>query len=431
VSGGRNSGDWPGFLDLRHGGPAEPAQPGEPPAGPQRLDPQDQPAFHRRLVDFLRRNRPAGESVAAGNVQVLDLDDVRRHFGPRWPSAKQKLHLLTDLTIRHHVGPQDLFFLADDEEFVIMFAKAGKAEAAVKARAIAAEVNAKLSQIGIEGAHVTVRGFAVEVLASKLASPDVTAHRLRAAVAEAAAADARAAPRALKESVEPPHVEYWPVANVRKRLVSLYDARIVGGSERAQDSLRTVMTDVDCFFVASAAETLARSALPHHKACLLIAAHFETLAVKTYRDAYLQACRALPQIARRRLILELLQVPVDVPQSRLLQMLGMVAPFFLGFALRVPLGFHAPERYRGLKVLAFTVDGRHLAYPTTREFDQLQALADSAKRHRIRTVFLNAVSLEAAAAARYAHCEYIDGEVVGPRTADPGRSYALKRPGHG
>ncbi len=384
----------------------------------------------RTLVDFLRRNKPAGESVVAGNVQVLDLDDLRRHFGNRWGSAKQKVHLLTDITIRHHIGQHDLYFLADDDEFVILFAKSGKAEATVKARAIAAEVNAKLSAVGVEGAEVRVRGFAVEIEQKSLPTSAMTVQAIRAAVAEAAAAEARAIPKTLAGRGQALKVEYWPMANVRKRLVSIYDAHLVGASERAQDGISTVMTEVDCLFVASAAEMLARATQPHHKASLLIAAHYETLAVKAYRDAYVEACRRLPPIARRRLLLEVLQLPAAVPQSRLLQVLGVVAPFFLGFALRVPLGFHSPERYRGMRIVALTIDGRHLQHPSTREFDQLHALADAAKRHKLRLMFLNAASLEAAAAARYAHCEYIDGEVVGPRVPDPGRSYALKRPGH-
>jgi hypothetical protein len=427
-------GDWPNILDLRHGPERDASgrvQPAAVSTHPQRLEPGDRVAFHRALVDFLRRNRPAGEPVVAGNVQVLDLDGLRRHFGPRWNTAKQKLHQLTDLTIRRHIAGRDLYFLADEEEFVIMFARAGRAEATVKARAIAAEVNAKLGAVGIDGAQVTVRGFAVELPERSLPRGELTAGQIRRAVVEAEKAEAsepRATPR-LAADAEPLRVEYWPVANVRKRLVSMYDARLVGGASGLLDAVGRNLTDVDCLFVAAAAETLQRAQLPHHKACLLIAAHYETLQTKSLRDAYVEACRSLPPIARRRLVLEVLGLPADVPQSRLHQVLGVVAPFFLGFALRVPLGFPAPGRYRGMRVLALTVEGRHLPHPSTREFDQLLALVDTARRHRIRTMFLNAASVEAATAARYAHCEYIDGEVVGSRVADPGRSYALRRPG--
>jgi hypothetical protein len=431
------NGDWPGFLDLRHGSEREMPSAPRPtvlPEHPQRLDPGDGPQFHRRLVDFLRRNRPAGQPIVAGDVQVLDLDGVRRHFGPRWDTVKQKLYQLTDLTVRHHIAEGDLYFLADEEEFVIMFARAGKAEATVKARAIAAEVNAKLGAVGIEGAAVTVHGLAVELPRQSLEGSQLTARQIRRAIAEAAGEERppppepRALPR-LAADPEPLRVEYWPVANVRKRLVSIYDARLVGGADGPLDAIGRYMTDVDCLFVGAAAETLQRAQLPHHKACLLIAAHYETLQVKTFRDTYIDACRSLPQVARRRLILEILQLPAAVPQSRLHQVLGVVAPFFLGFAIRVPLGFHTPERFRGMRVVALTVEGRNLPHPSTREFDQLLALADAAKRHKIRTMFLNAAAVEAATAARYAHCEYIDGEVVGPRVADPGRSYALKRSG--
>lgn len=439
MSGGhrKDDDDWPDFLDLRRAGaPApmsEPAPLSAPapsgagqaglPEAAQRLEPGDEAAFHTRLVAFLRRNKPAGEPLVAGNVQVLDLDDVRRHFAGRWESAKQKIHQLTDLTIRHHIGAEDLYFLVEvDEEYVIMFAKAGKAEAGAKARLIAAEVNAKLSAVGLEGAQVTVRGLAVEILQKSVPGLALSATAIRAAVAEAAAAEALAGPRRLIGKSGAAAVEYWPMANVRKRLVSIYDARLVGAVDRSEDGVSLFQTDIDCHFVSSAAEVLSAAQKPHHKACLLIPANFETLTAKGHRDAYVEACRALPRTARRRLILEVLQVPASVPQSRFLQVLAVVAPFFLGFAVRVPLGFHAPERYRGMRILALTIDGRHLAHPSTREFDQLMALADGARRHKLRIMFLNAASIEAATAARYAHCEYIDGEVVGPRVDDPGRS---------
>lgn len=72
--------------------------------------------------------------------------------------------------------------------------------------------------------------------------------------------------------------------------------------------------------------------------------HFETLAGRASRDAYIALCRGIPEAIRKLLVLELDGLPAGAPSSRLVDILGVLRPFCRYMIVRV-----APE-FRNFRI---------------------------------------------------------------------------------
>jgi hypothetical protein len=192
----------------------------------QKLDPSDTVTFQSWMVAFCRINKMAARALLAGNIQLLGFEHVREGFGANWPKVKAKVHLLTESVIKKHISSEDVYVLADDEQFIVLFCKADQALAARKSKKIADQVSKLLLGFndGTEG--LSARGMAIELPRDepkKLASVDA----LNKTVEEARDEKETEVRRTIGESKGEMRATFWPVTNIRKRLVSMYQANLV------------------------------------------------------------------------------------------------------------------------------------------------------------------------------------------------------------
>ncbi|KZD05873.1 hypothetical protein [Oceanibaculum pacificum] len=397
----------------------------------QKLDPGDPAIFRDRILEFVRNNKLVAEALIAGNVQMLGFAEVRKTFGERWPAIKDKVQLLAEAAIRKHTTPVDVFLTIDEERMVILFGRSTREEADDKSARIAREINEKLSGVsGIQDGLVTCRALVLELDRDSAAETLTTPEGLDQTV-EAAQRSAEQAERESFQKLESElRITYWPMANVRKRLISAYAASLVlpvwktSGEERERRT-GVFECELDCYAMIHAGEALVRAG-HSRRALLLVPVHFETLAVKPFRTQLIAACQMLPRISSRRMLLDVVDLPEGVPQGRLHTLFSYVGPFFAGFVARQPLGFRSPQRFVGLKMLAIAADGSHVGTPKRDEYEQMQGFAAAAEKAHMRSVFYGAATFEAATAAKRARFDYIQGAAVAPAVSDPGRVFLLK-----
>ena len=129
----------------------------------QKLDSSDPADFASKLLSFVRQNKVAADALIAGNVQMLGFEALRERFGDQWDGIKDKVHLLTETTIKKHISSDDVYCLMNDEQFIVLFGRATKAAAGVTANLIGKEVNEKLSGAGAGGDAVSVKPMVFEV----------------------------------------------------------------------------------------------------------------------------------------------------------------------------------------------------------------------------------------------------------------------------
>lgn len=75
------------------------------------------------MLAFCKANENAARALLAGNIQLLGFEHVSESFGDKWPRVKARVRLLTESIIKKHISRDDIYVLANDEQFIVLFAK--------------------------------------------------------------------------------------------------------------------------------------------------------------------------------------------------------------------------------------------------------------------------------------------------------------------
>lgn len=397
----------------------------------QKLDSNDPADFASKLLSFVRQNKVAADALIAGNVQMLGFEALKERFGEHWHGIKDKVHLLTEGVIKKHISADDVFCLMNDEQFIVLFGKATKADATKTAIAIGKDVNAKLSGAGAGGDAISVRPMVFEVPRNDpvaLRTPAALEETVEEAQKRAQAAES-AKVEAAKDQMK---MRFWPVANVRKRLISCYhaDLHVPDGTELGFDpnepsDTGSVEATIDRMVLQKAGAGLVEAGTNKWRALLIVPVHYETLAAKGYRTQYIEVCKLLPRIAEKRLFLLVRGMDDDVPQGRLHTLFSYLAPFVAGFIGDFSLAFHRADKLSGVKMVAIGVSGAAIATPTAKDLTALKGFATANKGIRMRRYFYGAATVEAATAARKASFDYVQGSGVAPAMPIPGKVFRI------
>jgi len=78
--------------------------------------------------------------IPAGTMQLIGLQNVREILGARWPQRIEHIHSLIEAIFRRRLDPADVHYKVDDENYLILFTRLGRQEAAFKAKVIADEI---------------------------------------------------------------------------------------------------------------------------------------------------------------------------------------------------------------------------------------------------------------------------------------------------
>lgn len=393
----------------------------------QKLDPSNPAVFKKRMLAFCKANQNAARALLAGNIQLLGFEHVSASFGDKWPKVKARVHLLTESIIKKHISRDDIYVLANDEQFIVLFAKTDTALAERRAKRISDEVNRTLHGFndGTEG--LSAKAVVFEVPAKE---PETlaSAEDLSKSVEEAREEKEAEERRAFEEAKDEMRLTYWPVANIRKRLVSMYQAQVVvpeGKMPEVESDSGALEAALDTFALAASIPALVEAVENKKRAFLIVPVHLETLDIKRFRDAYLNQCRELPQISSKRLILMVDGVPDDVPQSKLHGVFAYVAPFVAGFVGRFHVGFERGDKLGGISLVGMAADGSGIAAPSDLDSRALDAFLQRNRVGKSRGFFTGATSVDAATMARKVGFDYVQGIGVAPAMGQFGAVFSI------
>ncbi|MBM3569619.1 MAG: sel1 repeat family protein [Alphaproteobacteria bacterium] len=403
-----------------------------PRAAPARkLDPGDPAGFKRVVLDYFRRTKLQGETLNAGSVQMIGLEEVKANLGPRWPELRDRIHRVAEPAIEHHLGAEDLYLRTGEDQYVLLFGVAMREESEQTARAIAHEIEARIAELLPAKCEVSVRGVAVQIDPGQgggaLATFEALAKTLAGAMRKAED-QSRALFRKLAPGLK---IAYWPLANAKKRQVGIYDAHLTREAGRAaraaagESNGGVFEAELDSLAIEQVAKALAAAGGLRAKAVAMVAAHFSTLSDRQHRERYFKALRLLPKQAKRRLLIHVMDAPENVPQSRLFQIFNALSPFCVGFVCRVPLGPSAIERISGVRLRGLALDGVGIEGFTRAQIEALAGLNRRLKGKKLRVLFLGARNADVATAARKTGTEYVGGPGVFPEVGEFGRVYPV------
>lgn len=396
----------------------------------RRLDPADGDGFSRRLQEFRDRHRSAIKALMTGSVQILGMAELQKRYGNRWEEVRHTAHRVAEAVIEHRIGPMDLYLVVNSEHYVILFGNASREDAERRARLIAGDILSKLCGNHLWGASISVRGFAVPVKSGLAPEDIIDFDHLVASIRTAEASVEERAEAAFARFRGTLATGWRPTLNTRKALVSAYAPILLAtdadGALRA--ARETPPPEVgDRLDVMLDTETLARlaayfaAAPPRARTVIVPTIHWDTLAIRANREAFVAAFRALPPASRRRLMPEVVGLPAGTPQSRLREVIQPVWPMTLGFAVRRGLepGDAAALTGAGLVAVSASAAGMMSADDGVRR--RLEGFASWARAAKLRPMLVDCASLPVAQAAAKVGFEYVSGDAVLRPTGDPDR----------
>ncbi len=393
-----------------------------------KLDIERPEELRDRIGKLIRANQARKESLMAGDVQLIGLSEIRDWVGDGWNSVKRSIHKLVEEAIEPELEDGDVYFLADDERYMLVFAQLNAEQSEKKARKIAETVLAALAKVQAPpGTVLTTRVRVVPVETS-----DSLIDAAQGSVVETVGKEIESSEEKVLDQFEETKSSlkplYWPATNIPKGLISFYRGEIVQEGKAPVGSSSAVTAEMDKFGLMQLGEDLGKRKGLRTKALALLSCHYETLAERAARTDFLDSADLIPPDVRKRIALEIIGMPVEVSQARLNQIFTEMSPFFRGFVCRLPTSFSDIGRFEGIKLLGISTDGSLLGKnrPRKAQFKVYKRFADLAHGRSIRTFFIGAQSVEAAIAARRAEFDYVDGTGVLQPMPLPGRVYTVK-----
>lgn len=399
---------------------------------PRRLDMADPAGFRDTVNKFVARTKLLGDTLFAGSLQVLGLGQVKAQVGDDWPKMKADILSIVDDVIENNLTDLDLYLRLDEERVILLFGSSLKHEAEAQARTISKEIENLLSALVPKEIEINVSAITAPIDPVAHGAKLFDLSGLIAIVDEAAAkveTQAKAEAAEIVAKTDADTLQFWPVAQLRKKLVSLYLAELVPSTPRAPGTKEAqpglLDAELDRYLLELVTVRLQEAGGMGDKAIAVVPLHYETLASKTFRQRYLEAVTRLPRSARRRLVLYLADMPDGVPQNRLYQILSPAAKSILGYAIRVPGRFKDFDRLQGSRIPLLVVDAESLGGSGGAEMRLIEALVKAGYPSWRRVMFLGADDPDTAVAVRRAGPAYLAGPALAPASDRFGLAYRI------
>lgn len=401
---------------------------------PRAAKPADPDAFPQALLEQLRKSG----SVLAGRVQLIGLEKVRDTLGNRWEEKRDHVLSIATQIIKEQMASPDYWRLVGEASFLLVFARASRAEAELRTATMLDQIHRRLLGEGAPFDQIEVKTLVIEV-DGRIAFREVDAVEIltRALAEEEQAAQVAPVPRGGADPLMPPslRLRYRPIWQVRQGVVSTYqcvaeavlpDGRLLRDYRILPGGLRSSLVselDERCLkrAVADLAE-LAASA-PENLPGVAVTVHCRTLETPAARQAYLKICNEIPERLRQHLIFEVAALPTFAPESRIHNFAFQLRAFSRALVLRVqePNQYPTSLRQLGIHALCLALDEvPGVAEAEGAGFDTLVKFHGAARRSGCGTVARGLGSTPLAAAALAAGFDFLAGEALLGMREKPG-----------
>jgi hypothetical protein len=393
------------------------------PAAPSRHPDREEPDFDARVGDLLRRSgRP---QLLSGRISLIDLGEIEQKFGSSWQRLADRAERIARATIERHLMPGDIYTAMEPLSFIVVFASLSAVAAQTKCLMIADRIRKTL--LGDEGAEQ----FAVKASVSAIDSSfRLAADRPLDEVSQVNVV-AHGADDAEHEPVEDadgscasdPASRFWyrPMWHQPRNVVSAYlcvdrpQAFSTGKALPADTASPAPHTTLDHDEAArdQVLSDLAGLVRSGRRFLLGVQVDFETLASAMRRREYAAGlARRLDGAAAELLILEIVNAPVGVPQSRLVAIIATLRPHCRGVLLRLPADTTEMNNLRGCGLTAVGCEilgGRGSEHTVLQHINRFSRAAENSG---LSTYLLGANTRSIVAACVGAGFRYVGGDAV-------------------
>ena len=410
-----------------------------PPRTRAGLNPLKRDEFLNRLSAVRRACLALGRDSGQTCLQLLDLEQIRYRFGRRWTALRPKIFGIVETSLQRDLGRDDAYVAVSETLLYVFRLGPKRQDAERRGWLVAADITEKLCGAIPGGVAVTVRTVPFDVSAGLAGVTSLEQLRNRVEAFSRSVDDAEL--RAFLDHAAQLQPLFRPTINLRKRLISAYHLEPV--LQGPGDSRRPVSTlcprslngifdaEADNWSIQQLGRLLLAPGAARQRACIIVPVHYETLAAMRLREPFLLTCRQLPRTSIRQLVLEILGLPPGMPQSRVRELMAYVRPFCLTIVARLPHDVLYAEHLAnsGITGLSLRLDRPDPEASATA--DILHMLVDTARAQRMRSLLVDARSVQLCHAALRAGVDQLNGEAFMPAVRQPGRAILVGRAASG
>lgn len=378
------------------------------------------------LVADLRTER-------ADNIYVIDLRKVRKRFGAEWASLQEGIHVIVQKIIEKYLAEKDYFIRHDDKSYILAFPALSKEQAQLKCIHIGEEIVDTLIGRQLRFEYFDIKGLSVlddgEI---KVVEP-VRVHKLIESLARnfehfSGEVPAMAKPGgqtlleyAVNLGLDDVGFVFLPMVGMRKSIISTFLCVPVRALKGIHVSGYDVLLDssdpkhifgIDMLTLRKGASELAALVKQEARSLLALPVHFETLADVQHRDSYLDYLAASFSGQKRRVVLEVVELPEGIPQTRLFELLNQMRPHTRAIIARFSLDHTYFEDFRTAGLHAVGVDVYSPRRSEATVMKKLDAFVANAKKCQLKTYVHGVRTISLYAAAISSGFDYIAGHAL-------------------
>jgi hypothetical protein len=384
-----------------------------PPA--RQLD-DERAKFEAEFQTLLRRSGRA--SLLSGRISLINLAEIKESFHTSWSRVAERAERIARATIERHLQPGDIYTAVNELSFVIIFCSLSEDAANTKCLLIADRIRKAL--IGDQGNgqfDVRTRTSAVDESFRIAAVPPLDDLMRRApreeAIGTADGEASRSASATLRDR-SARRFAYRPMWHQARNVVSAYlciDGESFSESPAANEAGAILNRDEAAR--ERVLEDLAELIRAQRRLLLGVQVHFDTLASATRRREYAGALAwRLGNGAAELLIVEIVDAPPGVPQSRLFEIIASLRPYCRGVLVRLPIDAGEMKNLRGCGVTAVGCEIDSCGGSEHTVMQQINRFSHTAENAGFSTYLLGANSRSLVAAGVGAGFRYLGGDAV-------------------
>jgi PAS domain S-box-containing protein len=298
-----------------------------------------------RIVTLMQdaATAPAMRTEAAGKIQLVGLDDVRKAMGDRWPAVAARAMATAEAVIKRRCGPTDSYSRADDTSFVMCFGALNEQESSFRAAMIGREIHDRLVGQGEAPDNAYVRSVAAVVRFPDNGESGAPLHAvLLDGLEQQLEGLEQAARDTLRNATGGTSCDLEPVLGRVPRDVVATQVHLCNELERGLVSALAVLLpkeakafDMDGLLLGVAAQQAINTMVRGDTTPLLINLSFDVFLTRAATESYLAACNKIDPRVCARLILLMSALPKGLPATRLLECVNRLRPFCSGVGYNV------------------------------------------------------------------------------------------------
>ncbi|MDB5527309.1 MAG: hypothetical protein JWR51_412 [Devosia sp.] len=274
-----------------------------------------------RLDDLIARRRASLQSVIAGSIELVGLDEIKEALGSKWAGLAARASELAEQGIRRRLSDSDILQALSDTEFSICFAKLNREAALERARQISREIKQEIfAELPEFSLSMTVKQYVAEIELSNLAGDTGSlADRLVLTLRRMRLEADRAILNYRRLLLKDFQLLFAPLWDPERAIVELNRCVLdlsLGCTTLSQfqaiadpDQMVDTLADMDCLALTRALEVLHRYGKASNLAAILVPVGYQTLARSSTRREYLKLLSSVPEVYSPFVKLEVTNVP--------------------------------------------------------------------------------------------------------------------------